>query len=196
MLELSALALAFRLASIGYAPVIATRVVAAGIQTLHAFLADPDNYDGAADVRPSSSTRVVAVRVRLRPRVVLRYTWMLIPGRGTTEVDLAAQVESRGLVVRLALLLGGRRWLRRRVEAMLAALADRPPELAVRGGPKGLSSGREHCDSQGRRDDGPPVGGARGDLAGKRRRPRPAAGEVAAQRRHRRPAGDGGRARP
>jgi hypothetical protein len=123
MLQLGALVLAFRLANIGYEPVIATRVVAAGQETLRAFLADPHNYDGAARVRPSTSMRVVAVRVALRPRGAVRYTWMLTPGRGTTEVDLAAQIESRGLVVRLALLLGGRRWLRQRAEAMLTALA-------------------------------------------------------------------------
>jgi hypothetical protein len=40
-------------------------------------------------------------------------------------VDLAAQFESRGLAVRLALLLGGRRWLARRLDAMLRQVATR-----------------------------------------------------------------------
>jgi len=123
MIELGALALILRLANLGYEPVIATGVVAAGLDTLHAALADPRRYDGPACVRPSSSARVVAVRVRFGPRRVVRYTWILSPGRGTTEVDLAAQLESRGPAVRLALLCGGRRLLRRHLERMLATLA-------------------------------------------------------------------------
>jgi hypothetical protein len=123
MIELGVLALLLRLANLGYEPVIASRVMAAGAQTLHAFVCDPRNYDGAARLRPSSCARVAVVRVWFGPRRVVRYTWILSPGRGTTEVDLAVQIESRGALVRWALLLGGRRWLRRRTEAMLATLA-------------------------------------------------------------------------
>jgi hypothetical protein len=123
MIELAALTLFIRIANLGYEPVIATRVVCAGLDTLHTFLADPRNYRGTARVRPSSSREVVAVTASFGPRRVVRYTWILTPGRGTTEVDLAVQIESRGPAVRLVLLLGGRRWLRRRVETMLAALA-------------------------------------------------------------------------
>jgi hypothetical protein len=109
--------------NLGYEPVIATRVVAADLALLRRLLSDPASYDGEACVRPSSSERVVAVRVRLGPRRILRCTWMLSPHRGTTEVDLAVQVESRAIAVRLALLLGGRRWLQRWLEALLATLA-------------------------------------------------------------------------
>jgi hypothetical protein len=123
MIELGALALILRLANIGYEPVIATGVVAAGLDSLHALLADPRSYDGPACVRPSSSARVIAVRVCSGPRRVIRYTWILSPGRGTTEVDLAAQLETRGPAVRLVLLCGGRWLLRRHVERMLATLA-------------------------------------------------------------------------
>ena len=123
MIELAALAVFLRIANIGYEPVIATRVVCAGLDTLHAFLADPRNYRGAARVRSCTSAEVIVVLVSFGPRRVVRYTWILSPGRGTTEVDLAVQIESRGPAVRVALLLGGRRWLRRRVETMVAALA-------------------------------------------------------------------------
>jgi hypothetical protein len=123
MIELGALALLLRLMNLGREPVIASRVVAADHLTLRRFVSDPANYDGEASVRPSSSARVVAVRVRLGRRRIVRYTWILSPDRGTTEVDLAAQVESCGIAVRLALLLGGRRWLRRRLDGILATLA-------------------------------------------------------------------------
>jgi hypothetical protein len=123
MIELGALALLLRLMNLGCEPVIATRVVAADHVTLRSFLSDPANYDGEASVRPTSSARVVAVRVRSGRRRIVRYTWILSPDRGTTEVDLAAQVESCGIVVRLALLFGGRRWLHRRLEAILATLS-------------------------------------------------------------------------
>jgi hypothetical protein len=123
MIELSVLALLLRIANLGYEPVIVTRVMTAGAGALRAFICDPRNYDGAARVRPSSCEHVVVVRTAFGPRRMVRYTWILSPGRGTTEVDLAVQVESRGVAVRVALLLGGRRWLQRRLEAMLATLA-------------------------------------------------------------------------
>jgi hypothetical protein len=123
MIELGALALLFRLLNLGYEPVIATRVLATDLPVLRRLLSDPSNYEGDACVRPSSSERLVAVRVRFGSRRVLRYTWILSPHRGTTEVDLAVQIESRGTAIRLALLLGGRRWLQRRVDALLAQLS-------------------------------------------------------------------------
>jgi hypothetical protein len=122
MIELSFLAL-LRLMNLGYEPVIATRVMAADLDTLRAFASDPANYDGEARVRPSSSARVVVVRVRYGPRRVVRYTWMLSPDRGTTEVDLAVQIESCGIVYRAALLFGAKRWLQRRLEATLATVS-------------------------------------------------------------------------
>jgi hypothetical protein len=129
MIELSFLAL-LRLMNLGYEPVIATRVMAADLPTLYAFVSDPANYEAEAAVRPSSSSRVVVVRVRYGPRKVVRYTWILSPRRGTTEVDLAAQVESRGALVRVALLLGATRWLRRRLEATLATVARATADAA------------------------------------------------------------------
>ena len=109
--------------NLGYEPVIATRVMAADLDALRAFASDPANYDGDARVRPSSSARVVVVRVRYGPRRVVRYTWMLSPDRGTTEVDLAVQVESCGIIYRAALLLGAKRWLQRRLQLTLATVS-------------------------------------------------------------------------
>ena len=123
MIELSFLALLFRLMNLGYEPVIATRVVAADLLVVRLLASDPRNYDGEACVRPTSSSQLVVVRARLGWRRMLRYTWMLSPDRGTTEVDLAVQVESRGIAVRLGLLLGGRRRLQRQLDAMLARLS-------------------------------------------------------------------------
>jgi hypothetical protein len=123
MIQHGALALLLRLMNLGFEPVIATRVVAADLAVLRRLLSDPASYDGEACVRPGSSERVVAVRVRFGARRILRYTWILSPHRGTTEVDLAVQVESRGIAVRLALLLGGRRWLQRRLDALLQTLS-------------------------------------------------------------------------
>jgi hypothetical protein len=162
MIELAALTLFLRIASFGYAPVIVTRVVPAGLQTLHDFLSDPRNYAGLAQVRPSSSARVVAVRVSFGPRRVVRYTWILSPDRGATEVDIAAQIETRGILVRLALLLGGRRWLRRRLETMVAALAGRV-----------APDDRGHRPDLGRAAAGPPPAGCRA-LRARPRSSRPA----------------------
>jgi hypothetical protein len=122
MIELSFLAL-LRLMNLGYEPVIATRVMAADLNTLRTFASDPANYDGEARVRPSSSARVVVARVRRGPRRVLRYTWILSPDRGTTEVDLAVQIESCGIVYRAALLLGAKHWLQQRLETTLATVS-------------------------------------------------------------------------
>jgi hypothetical protein len=135
MVELTVLALFNQLLNWGCAPVIATRVVAADACTLRALVSDPASQwrlvagfsprlRPRAQVGPNSSTRLVPVRVQLGRRDVLWITWILSPTRGTTEVDLAAQVESRGIFARLALLLGGRRWLRHQLETTLSTLAD------------------------------------------------------------------------
>jgi small-conductance mechanosensitive channel len=134
MVELALLALLNRLMSWGCAPVIATRVIAADAAALRAIVADPNGQwrlvagvsrflRPHASVVASASSRLVPVRVQLGRRDVLWITWILTPRRGTTEVDLAAQIESRGLFARLALVVGGRRWLRYRLDATLNTLA-------------------------------------------------------------------------
>ncbi|MGH2942199.1 MAG: hypothetical protein ACRDLN_05435, partial [Solirubrobacteraceae bacterium] len=118
MVELAFLALMNRLMSWGRAPAIATRAIAADAATLRALVSDPAGQwrilDGVsprlrtrAHVQPRRSTRLVSVRVQLWRRDALWLTWILTPRRGTTEVDLAAQLESRSVLARLALLLGG-----------------------------------------------------------------------------------------
>jgi hypothetical protein len=52
---------------------------------------------------------------------------MITPGRGTTEVDLVAQLESRSVAVRALMLLGGRRRLRRHLDALEPAPAAATP---------------------------------------------------------------------
>lgn len=134
MVELAFLAVLNRLMSWGCAPVIASRAILTDAATLLAIVRDPAGQwrivDGVsprlcptATVQPSESERVVRVRVRAAGRDVLWVTWLLIPRRGTTDVDLAAQTDSHSLVARLVLLLGGRRWLRRRLERTLNTLA-------------------------------------------------------------------------
>ena len=134
MIELSLLALLNQLHSWGRSPVIATRVIAADVATLRRLVTAPacralvvagvsPLLRASACRGPRSSEHLVSVRVRLGRRDVLWLTWILSPSRGTTEVDLAAQVESHGLAVRLALALGGRRWLAHRLDAILATLA-------------------------------------------------------------------------
>ena len=131
MIELVFLAMLNRLMNWGLAPLIATRTVAADAGTLHHFLSDPANElrllrrvprGLEIDVRPWAKGRVVAVEILRRRRTVLWATWILSAGRGTTEVDLALQFETRGLATRLALVLGGRRWLARRVDEAMARL--------------------------------------------------------------------------
>jgi hypothetical protein len=134
MLELTFLIVMNHLMSWGRAPVIVNRSIAADAAALLALVRDP----GAqwrlvaglspalrphADVQPSTSSRVVTVGVQLRGRPALRVTWILTPRRGTTEVDLAAQLQSGSLLARLVLLFGGRRWLRRHLQRTLGALA-------------------------------------------------------------------------
>jgi hypothetical protein len=133
MIELALVVLWSRLMNWGCAPVIATRTVAADAPTLRAIVSDPASQwrvvaGVSALLRPHAhvvttrSPHVVRVRVAAGRRAVLWITWLLAARRGTTEVDLVAQTESRGIFARLVLLLGGRRWLRRRLEATLETL--------------------------------------------------------------------------
>jgi hypothetical protein len=133
MIELVFLAMLNRLMNWGLTPLIATRTVAADAGTLHRFLAEPANQlrllrkvPRGLDVRvkPRAKGKVVAVEILRGRRTALWATWMLSAGRGTTEVDLAVQFESRGLATRLALVLGGRRWIARRVDDALARLGQ------------------------------------------------------------------------
>lgn len=77
----------------------------------------------SAHVQPRRSARVLATELRLGRRIQIRLTWILTPARGTTEVDLAAQMQSRNLATRICLLLGGRRWIAARLSSTLALLA-------------------------------------------------------------------------
>lgn len=133
MIELVFLALLNRLMNWGLTPLIATRTVAADAGTLQHFLSDPANQlrllrkvPRGLEVRvhPRAKGRVLSVEMLRGRRTALWATWILSAGRGTTEVDLAVQFETRGLATRLALVLGGRRWLARRVDDALVQLAQ------------------------------------------------------------------------
>ncbi|MEA2218121.1 MAG: hypothetical protein QOJ35_747 [Solirubrobacteraceae bacterium] len=139
MVGLAALALVNSVVNWGRAPVIASRLVAADAATLSSLVADPACQwrlvDGVspllrphAQVAPSANPRFVHARVLLGRRDVLWITWILTPRRGTTEVDLAGQLQSHAILARLVLMAGGRRWLRHRLDATLGTLAA----LAVR----------------------------------------------------------------
>lgn len=131
MIELVFLALLNRLMDWGLTPLIATRTVAADAGTLHHFLSEPANQLRLlrrvprgldVHVQPRAKGRVVSVEILRGRRTALWATWILSAGRGTTEVDLALQFETRGLATRLVLVLGGRRWLTRRADDALARL--------------------------------------------------------------------------
>ena len=116
----------------GVRPLITTRTVAADAAALHRLLCDPSNQlrllrhaprDVELHVTSRASGRVLAVEVARGRRTVLWVTWILSADRGTTEVDLAMQFETRGLATRLVLVLGGRRWLARRADDALGRLA-------------------------------------------------------------------------
>jgi|GEM_PF-3365383 len=133
MIELTFLALLQRLMNWGLAPLIATRTVAVDAAALHRFLSDPANQlrlvggrraVSAACVRPSASRRVICVELLRGRRTVLWATWMLTAGRAMTEVDVALQFQTRGLATRIALALGGRRWLAHRLHGALGRLAQ------------------------------------------------------------------------
>ena len=158
MIELAFLAAWNRLMNWGLTPIIATRTVAADGDVLRAFLSTAANQwrlvRGCAaleaagkhchgglplplgarlraglSVKPRTA-RVLEVEVKLGRRTIAWATWIVTPGRGTTDVDLAVQLESRGLAARLALLLGGRRWIGRRLELALATLATTAAHVA------------------------------------------------------------------
>lgn len=134
MVELAPFALLGTLHEWGREPVVATRVAAADAATLRALVADPASQwrlvagisprlRVSARVSPSRHPRFVHAVVRVGRRDVLWITWILTPGRGTTEVDLVAQLESRSLLLRLVAALGGRRCVRHRLETALGTLA-------------------------------------------------------------------------
>jgi hypothetical protein len=132
MIRLTLYILLHHLVSWGVRPLIATRTVTANAAALHRFLCEPANQlrlvshpprDVAVQVASRASGRVLAVEVSRGQRTVLWVTWILSAGCGTTEVDLAVQFETRGLATRLALALGGRRWLARRADEALSRLA-------------------------------------------------------------------------
>jgi hypothetical protein len=134
MVELMGLALYNSAINWGLSPVSATRTVAADATTLKAVVADHNTQEGLVDgisplLRPSAHVeasrhpRFVHAMLRMGGRDVLWITWILTPRQGTTEVDLIAQLESRSVLARLAMLLGGRRWLRTRLGRTLNGLA-------------------------------------------------------------------------
>lgn len=132
MFELTLLALLNSLMNWGTAPVFATQTVSADAPTVHALLSDPASQAClVAGINPllrpqvrlskTANPRFLHTHVQLGHRNMLWITWLLTPGRGTTEVDLAAQTESRGILARV-LLLAGRRQLRRHLEATLSSI--------------------------------------------------------------------------
>ncbi|MGH2941853.1 MAG: hypothetical protein ACRDLN_03620 [Solirubrobacteraceae bacterium] len=118
MIELTLIALAGLLVP-RYGPATARHLVAADLATARAVAMHPATYEGAARVLPNASERIVVVSAGIGPRTVVRYTWILSPRPGTTAVELTVELESRGPRYSLGLLLGGTRWLRRRLEAPL-----------------------------------------------------------------------------
>ena len=111
---------------LGYAPVVATRTVAADAAELDEYLLDPTHerrlLGAPVTVRPSRTAGLVTAHLATGRRAEVWATWILEPGRGSTDVTLAAQVEPRGVAMQIALLLGGRRRIARRVDAALATL--------------------------------------------------------------------------
>ncbi len=136
MVELPFLILMKRMTNVGRAPVVASRGVAADASTLFMLASDPANQwritDGIsprlrprATVQPSPSRRLVFVSVQFGRRDILWLTWMLSPRGGTTDATLSAELRSRSLVARLALMLGGRCRLQRHLEHILDVVATR-----------------------------------------------------------------------
>lgn len=159
MLELTSLALMYRVANAGLGPIVATRIVAADPSSARAVVTSPATQQrivarvpalarARAHVLAYGSPRLVHVGVRVRGRDALWLTWILTPRRGTTELDLAAQVHSRGLVARLALLLGGRRLIAGRLDAVLDSVAAHALHAAEHLDGTAASSGRaEHAEA-------------------------------------------------
>jgi hypothetical protein len=134
MVELMILALANGLRDWGLTPVTATQMIAADAHSVRDTVSDPlcqwrlvaavsPALRARAFAEPSPHPRMVHARVQFASRDALWMTWMITPGRGTTEVDLVAQLESRSTLVRVWMLLGGRRRLRRHLETTLGVLA-------------------------------------------------------------------------
>lgn len=131
MIELVLLTAMNRLANWGLAPILVTRTVADDVDALCVLLSDPRSQHrllrtrGRArlTVKRSRSGSLITTEVRSAGRTVAWLTWILTGARGTTDVTVALQPDSRRLVTRLALVLGGRRWIARRLEATLATLA-------------------------------------------------------------------------
>ena len=175
MIELAYFALLERVMSFGCRPLFATRAVAADAAAVRALIAAPEHLNrivagtpARAELVPTVSERLVAARVLHGELELLWLTWILSPRRGTTEVDLALQIESRGLVARAVLLCGGRRWLRRRLEDALDALAQRTLRAAEDVDGDARPHGRQHARRRparrrapaGRpRDERPQIGG-------------------------------------
>lgn len=116
------------------APLTARRVIAADADELRRIVADPAGQwrivSGVhavlrprARTGPCPNTRMVPVRVGLWGHDVLWVCWLLVPGRGTTEVGLVAQFESRPLLSRALARVGVRAWITRRLEVTLGVLA-------------------------------------------------------------------------
>ena len=132
MIEIVFLTLMQRVMNWGLSPIIATRRIAADMPVLRRLLSEPSGQARLASaagarrasilVRPSTSERFLTSELRIGRRTVAWLTWILSADRGTTEIDLALQLESRGVGARLFLLFGGRRLIARRLDATLAAL--------------------------------------------------------------------------
>lgn len=116
------------------APMIASRVVAADAELLRLIVAEPAGqwrivsgiHPGlrpSAHADPCLNAGMVPVRVGLWGRDVVWACWLLVPGRGTTEVGLVAQFESSRLLGRVLPHVGVRGWIQRRLEATLSVLA-------------------------------------------------------------------------
>ncbi len=134
MLELTVLAVMNRMVNGGFEPLTATRIVAADLSAVRALASDATTQQDMlaglpmrlrVQAIPSASLRLVVMRLCLGEHDVLSLHWSLTPRRGTIEVDLAAQFHVRGPAMRVLLMLGGRRWLTRRLDGVLSSLADR-----------------------------------------------------------------------
>jgi uncharacterized protein YndB with AHSA1/START domain len=87
---------------------------------------------GPLGIHRTATTRVVSAQPvdRMRGRAELGWgtaaevRWTLTPAGEGTVVELAATVESTGLLDRALLALGGRRWLAGRFSSALDRLAD------------------------------------------------------------------------
>ena len=96
-------------------------------------------------VRPSSSGRVLTSELQIGRRTAAWITWILSADRGTTEVDVAVSLESRGIPARLFLLLGGRRRIARRLDSALARLATASAHVAEHPSSSAVSSRHENA---------------------------------------------------